>query len=208
MAAEELVTIAKYSDPHEAGMVRAMLESHGIDGLLIGGEINNTLWPLGATIAGVELRVPESQSVRAVEILETHREGAASAAQGDWTCLHCGEDVEAGFDVCWSCQTPFDATPPDPADDSPARPPLDDSGQGLSDDDIPSPASTTDELASRALRAALVGILFFPAMFYCLFLLLELGSEELSESALKKFYWSTGLLLVWLTMFVGLLLGI
>jgi hypothetical protein len=27
-----------------------------------------------------------------------------------WTCLKCGEDVETGFEVCWSCGTSKDGT--------------------------------------------------------------------------------------------------
>ena len=37
-----------------------------------------------------------------------------------WECLHCGEDVEEVFDVCWNCQANRDGSPselPDPVRD-------------------------------------------------------------------------------------------
>lgn len=32
-----------------------------------------------------------------------------------WKCQHCGEEIEADFNVCWNCQYGKNGTPPSPA---------------------------------------------------------------------------------------------
>lgn len=212
MTSEEWVTLAKYSNPQEASLVRDMLESHGIDGVAFGGEINSTLWHLGPTIAGVELKVPAHQSVRAAELVETFREERSSIRPSNWTCPECGEEVDAGFEVCWFCESLIDETAIEqtPADES--RRPVEefttkkDAATELADDER-EPGESSEELAERAYKAAKLGIVFFPALIYSLSLLIRLGKEDLSETALKKYYWSTGIVLVWLIVFFALLLA-
>jgi len=61
---------------------------------------------------------PDRESAPAGEVTESASEGAAArrslgsssppseiAATQSWTCSKCGETVDAGFQVCWSCGT-------------------------------------------------------------------------------------------------------
>jgi len=212
MPSEEFVTIAKFSDAQEASMVRARLESEGISGLVTGGEINNTLWHLGPTIAGVELKVASEQAEQAAELLESFRETKPSASHEDWTCPKCGEHVEAGFDVCWSCGAVFGEAEEVEGDVEPVRsdekPPEATTDEPSDVEETEEPTETADEQAYRAFRAALIGLIFFPAAIYALFLLLDLSTQDLGQSALKRYYQATGMVLLVLTLIFGILLGL
>jgi hypothetical protein len=205
MTSEDLVTIAKYGDSQEASLARAMLEDHGITGLVVGGELNSTLWHLGPTISGVELQVPSFEATRASEILESFLDTRNAPTRGDWTCPRCGEKVDAGFDVCWSCGAAVDEPRHEPADSISPTPeraqlPTDEQVPGSHDEEGgPDPSPTPDDQARRALKAAAYGMLFAPLVFYALFLLLELSATELSKPALKQYYQAAFIVLLMLS---------
>jgi Putative prokaryotic signal transducing protein len=194
MIKEDLVMIAKYGDSQEASLARAMLESQGITGLVVGGEINSTLWHLGSTISGVELQVPASEAARANEILESFLDTRQFQAKGEWNCPSCGEEVDAGFEMCWSCGATADEPSLEPANFLPPlyeiteRPPDDHEPVIPKEDENPKQPLSADDQARRALKAATYGIMFLPFSFYALYLLLTLSTKELSKPAQKHYY--------------------
>jgi hypothetical protein len=115
----------------EATLARDALQSHGIRVELrhrwlagMGGEI-----PVADARIGV--MAPIEDAARAMQILA---DIDAEAEGPPRTCTACGEQSPSGFEVCWSCQTPFDADAA-PAvramPDAPAQPAPPSSGFGL-----------------------------------------------------------------------------
>jgi predicted amidophosphoribosyltransferase len=49
------------------------------------------------------LRVPRAFFFDALHALATAQQSASQASSDPWICPECGEDVPAGFEVCWSC---------------------------------------------------------------------------------------------------------
>ncbi|MCA9071328.1 MAG: DUF2007 domain-containing protein [Planctomycetaceae bacterium] len=223
MSPRDLVTIAKYGDPQEASMAKALLESEGITGVAVGGTLNNMLWHLGPTITGVELQVFAEDAERATEILESLNEAHESPGTHhptlDWVCPQCGADVDAKFEVCWSCGTPFDQS----NDVTSSVVPAVSHNQVLKveapeQEDTVEKSESTDELedeesppdldrkADRAFRTAVLSILVPFLLPYAIYQLLQLASQDLSKPATKKFYKATWivllLLLPWLFMLI------
>jgi hypothetical protein len=96
----------------EATLARDALQSHGIRVELrhrwlagMGGEI-----PVADARIGV--MAPIQDAARAMQILA---DIDAEADGPPRTCAACGEQSPSGFEVCWSCQTPFDTDDPAPA---------------------------------------------------------------------------------------------
>lgn len=223
MDPEHPVTIAKYADSQEASMAKALLESHGIIGTAIGGALNNALWHLGPTITGVELQVSAQDAKRATEILDSLRSSDGKARPDlDWICPQCGEDVDAEFDVCWSCGAPFDPTICEPADNTTGSNPND--GESISDgrdSEFPMEKTDTpeeleqderfagiDERINRAFRLSVLSLVFLPALPFALRDLIQLGSEDLSPWAKRKYYQSTGIVLFLSTIYLGVIVTI
>jgi hypothetical protein len=67
---EELVTIAKFFSLGEAKLAQGKLSSEGISAFLCDEHTHAINWHMGAAFGGIRLQVPDSQLVRALEILE------------------------------------------------------------------------------------------------------------------------------------------
>lgn len=198
MTAEDLVTIAKYSDEFEASMAGSMLVSYGIHGLVVGGEINNVLWHLGPTIAGVALQVDSGEADEASEILEQFLRTTASADSTIWICSKCGEEVQGDFVVCWSCGASIDATPHELMVSTSDV--IIDAEELLSHNSL-----IADEKGRRALRAVLIGIFFLPpVLLYAFYLLAELSEQEFSRRAAWQFRWAVFFVMVMMVYWLGL----
>jgi hypothetical protein len=201
MTAEDLVTIAKYSDPFEPSMAWAMLESYGIHGRVVGGEINNILWLLGPTIAGVELQVAFPEADNASEILEEFAETRDALSPPNWICSQCAVEVEGNFDVCWSCGGFLEEPRHERAESIPSY-------AELQADEMETPISSliAIEKGRRALRAAVIGIFFLqPILLYAFYLLAEVSEQELSKSALRQFRCAVFFVMVMLTYWLGMI---
>jgi len=180
MSESELATIATFGDAQEANIVKGSLQDHDIRSFLIGELAGVTLWHVGTALGGVKLQVASATAARAIALLKELRAEHASPA---WHCPHCGADVDAGFDQCWSCGAGAE------------------SGDALVSSNGHQPAKTestpvagADEIAERAWRAAVIGGLFIPILFYAFFLILRISGEELSPPATRKFYASLAIL--------------
>lgn len=132
---DDLVTIATYDTPAEAGLDRSLLEAAGIRVFTANEATVGIAWHLGAAVGGIRLRVLGQDAERAVALLEDARNIPPLSA-ADWPDEIQGEQV------------------PD--------------GDGAEDE---RDESTRDSIASRALRAAFLGLLLPPLQLYAIWLL-------------------------------------
>ncbi len=98
---DDLKTVASFSTPIEADIVRNRLEAAGVQAFLADENTIGWLWHLGTALSGVKVVVAESDLPQAVGILEQTADESAEA----WTCLKCEAQVDGLLDVCWSCGT-------------------------------------------------------------------------------------------------------
>jgi len=107
--AENLKTLATFTTPIEADIVRNRLEAAGVQAFLGDEQSIGWLWHLGTALHGVKVLVAEADLPRALEILE---EAQLPAAEGrpaqPWSCPKCGAEVDAEMEVCWACGTTAD----------------------------------------------------------------------------------------------------
>lgn len=94
-------------NPVQAGLVRGLLESHGLTVQLRGMD----LWAAGVEIYYAEGARP-SVWVPAIQAEEARRvltETPEDFGGRDWDCDHCGTRLESQFTACWHCGTPRNA---------------------------------------------------------------------------------------------------
>lgn len=83
----QFTKIASYTNPHEAEVVRGLLEDHGIDAVLQDSMSVHMNWLYSNAIGGVKLLVPSDQEAMAREILEL---GVPEEAATSDECPNCG----------------------------------------------------------------------------------------------------------------------
>ncbi len=83
----QFTRIASYTNPHEAEVVRGLLQDHGIEAILQDNMSVHMNWLYSNAIGGVKLLVPADQEAMAREILEL---GAPDAAAHPDECPNCG----------------------------------------------------------------------------------------------------------------------
>lgn len=93
-------------DRIEAQFLRDYLDRHHISAVIFGdylsgaaGELPANIWPSIWVLADGDLP-------RAQVLLERFLAEAGEAKGGAWVCRTCGEQVEAGFELCWNCGCP------------------------------------------------------------------------------------------------------
>lgn len=99
MNAQDLTTISTFESGVLANVAKNTLEAEGIRAYL-SGEWVSWLLPMGQGFSSIKLQVALSDSTRAVEILKPLSEVPAKKA---FACSKCGAQIDAGFEVCWSC---------------------------------------------------------------------------------------------------------
>lgn len=105
----DLVTVAVFETESAAAPARSMLEAQGIRTCLEGATVGTMLWYIGPALAGVKLQVLKEDLPGTREILQQHfadvaaARGPSAPQQQAWTCPECGAEVDAGFEICWSC---------------------------------------------------------------------------------------------------------
>ncbi len=97
-------------DASDAAMALAMLGAEGIEGRVVGENLQTAAGELGMSYNALpRVWVPGDQAERARELIRAHereRSAQADAAPADpWVCPGCEESVPGDFDLCWSCQT-------------------------------------------------------------------------------------------------------
>jgi hypothetical protein len=92
---EKLSKVAEYPSSLEAHSVRILLEANGISAIVVGDAISETgLEPVLVFVHQENLDLAQTV-IREVP-------AAAEILIPEWRCV-CGETVDAGFNVCWSC---------------------------------------------------------------------------------------------------------
>jgi len=207
--AEDLVTLATFPTPVEAGFVRNLLEAEGVRAYLADEMTAGMFWQLGNTIGWVKLQVSAADLLRANEILEERQHTLADVGQeafaaeatsspseetsvttksGIVICPGCGKKSDASAGGCWFCGADLEDVPASASepDASPVADPLS-SAVAEPDDDVEDPLEI---LASRAFRAAGIGLIFFPLLFYAAWLIfrLVLSKAELSDRASRHMW--------------------
>ncbi len=101
---DDLVPIQRFVSSTAAHSLRILLEAHGIQAAVVNEESTSTL---GTNIfgnqspIGIEVCV-QRQHVEDATLIMNEVPAAAEALIPEWVCK-CGETVDAGFSVCWSC---------------------------------------------------------------------------------------------------------
>ena len=67
--ADALVTVARFSSPHEAHLARGMLETHGIFVALLDENVARTVGAGGGYFGGIRLQVTDQDATLAVDLL-------------------------------------------------------------------------------------------------------------------------------------------
>lgn len=100
---EPTVNLIPCASDSQAEFMRQMLMEAGIPASVRGTSQASALAMGGASTGAIFLVVPKSRVDDANRTLETMR----SMEPGEpWHCGRCNEDVDAGFEICWSCQSP------------------------------------------------------------------------------------------------------
>ncbi len=112
MSTNEQLVIVFAGNISQASLTQNILEIHGIDSFLK-DEAIGTIAPWYAAAGGagaVKVEVAESDVDRANAVIKemSSKEGMAKInkfGEEPWICPNCGENIEAQFNECWSCQT-------------------------------------------------------------------------------------------------------
>lgn len=80
---EELVTISKFLSLGEAKLAQGKLVSSGISAFVCDENMHAMNWHMGMALGGIRLQVPDSQVVRALEILDDFEPDPADSLEHD-----------------------------------------------------------------------------------------------------------------------------
>ena len=204
-----LVTVARFSHELEAQLAKEALEDEGLTVQLIPDFAGGSLPGLGDTVGGFVLQVPEGQSQRAEEILDEFqaaaRESAEEDAERSWLCPRCDTVIHVDMEICPSCG----ALREEPDESSLATAVV--RAEDL--ESMEAPVRVGDKLAARALRAAVLGLVFCPPLLHCysVWLLARLFTYrgELSSSGMRHMLFAVLLdILVFITIAIIVLMVI
>ena len=118
---EDLVTIGRFFSLGEAKLAQGKLSSEGISAFLCDEHTHAINWHMGAAFGGIRLQVPDSQVVRALEVLEGFQpdESAEEEETEEVPCCPECESLEIrevaetppGQIALWSAAIPFPEPP-------------------------------------------------------------------------------------------------
>ena len=189
MSESEFIEVANFALETEARQMQSLLESNGVPAFIDGATANTMMSYVGTALGGVRLLVKKSDVAAAAEILQTinHQDATDS---GPWHCGECGEDVDAGFDLCWACGRPrgevgqASITPKATTETEP---------DDFFDDSLDIESNPADEATlRRAWRTSIIGLCLFPVVthLYSMYLLIRVSANgrQLSTRSQNLFY--------------------
>jgi hypothetical protein len=104
VANPEIVEVFSTANPSEAHLVKNLLERAGIEVAIVDEHMGVAI---GGWNAVPRVWVAQADWERARKVIEGWEAKCQIGEPGlslcPWTCLHCGEEVPGGFDVCWHC---------------------------------------------------------------------------------------------------------
>lgn len=197
---EKIVSLATYSNPIDAEMVKHYLQDAGITVFSAGAEAAGAFVGLDSAFANIELHVPQSQLQQAQEALESFDEQESTAeynlSNEDDTDIMEGEPDRPLSPVKTTSQ--FRSGPPaeEFAGEDTDREVGSVPGQTVGSEDlVGSDASiqwNPDALAARAWRASFLGMIVLPPLLnlYSIWLLIRMAGldEEPSPAGLRRVY--------------------
>jgi len=195
MTDDEPVTIRKFGTPQDAYLAKNLLEAENIPARVGDESVTSWLWHVGTALGGTKLLVANRDAARAAEVLRSIESHSGEADGEVWCCPHCGAEVDAGFDLCWSCEAARDESDSRASDRQGSQPSRGEP-ESETEEDARSPA---DADAFRAWRSAVIGLLFPPFQLYSLFLVLKTMRHELGPPATWRFYAAMSISLLTLT---------
>jgi hypothetical protein len=167
---DEMVTLTTFGDPIEAQLVKSRLEEEGISAFITGGEAGGLFAGMGGAFGLVRLLVAERDQERAIAILEDAEEEAdEQQPEGQETAIRAPEwrrQTAAGRTDSSISDIKGDIVPGEPSASGPTEA-IELQGDEEDEEDHHI-AWRPDEVAWRALKAAVVGLMFVP-FFFCLF---------------------------------------
>lgn len=184
---DDVVTLATFNTPAEAQIAKNMLEEQGIKAMIADEETVGMAWVIGNAVGGVKLLVLESQWMQARVALAHHQEHLEEEGDGAESPEDYGDDSPEDIEEQITAKPLQNAIADRPIVEKPMRMAAE---PGL-DEPEPIIVSEGEDLAARAFRASLFGIvLLFPPVFhmYSAWLLIKLfrWDGELSDIATTK----------------------
>lgn len=101
---DDLVRLKVFDNPASAHSLRILLEASGIQAMVTGEETNATFGGIGlgdAGVVGVQVMVRRAD-LEDAKLVMLEVPAASEILVSAWNCS-CGEEVDEGFFVCWSC---------------------------------------------------------------------------------------------------------
>lgn len=170
LTSNRLVTLATNPSPAAAGFIKNLLVAEGVQAFLADEITMGMFWHLGHSIGWVKVQVAEVDVSRANEILKASRETLADLGIQAFV-------TEAMNSI--------------PSEESLEAAPL----TSIADEPDYQVIDTTDELAAKALRSAVMGMIYVPLACYGAWLVDQLmnSSSELSATAARKLWLAFGI---------------
>jgi hypothetical protein len=180
---EKLITIATFANPVEANLAKNRLETAGIRAFLADEETVDMAWQLTGAVGGIKLQIPEGDEEVALSLLEKPMEAVERRATGrprrktrKVIKLTTAITVDGPRMVTERAEELEEDEEPVFGDDE--------------DDEEEEEPSEIDQVAERAWRGALLGILFFPIQLYVFGLLIHVIFAR--ERPSPRLWWKVG----------------
>ena len=90
-------------DRIEAQFLRDFLDHHRVPATILGDYLSGAAGELPLDIYPTVWVTEDEDLPRAQDLLVRFLDESAKDGGPAWTCPACGESVEAGFELCWSC---------------------------------------------------------------------------------------------------------
>jgi len=101
---QTMETVAVYPSITEASIVRGRLDQAGIRSWLQEELTAGQPFYFGAGSAGIKLQVASGDLQQVRELIADEGKTGPDSNAPPWTCPRCGNEVDGGFEICWSCQ--------------------------------------------------------------------------------------------------------
>lgn len=88
----------------EVGLMRSLLEQHGIASELRNHHTSSLLGEVPYTSTWPELWTDIDSSLQARELISDAQKRDVTGE--DWVCSNCEAAVPSNFDICWQCGSP------------------------------------------------------------------------------------------------------
>jgi len=91
----------------EAEQVKSLLASEQIAATVQSGALENVFGEMASNSETLPtVWVNDSDSDKAMKLVDEFKKGPLENARMTWTCPRCGEVLEGQFSRCWKCNTP------------------------------------------------------------------------------------------------------